>query len=97
MGAGALMLSGSIFLSYYYGHPWAWIGIFESEINSNPNITIQTSGLQEIGDNVVAGSVMISGPLSASAMSIVQIRLENQALLDNLAISPIGDLWINPW
>jgi hypothetical protein len=30
-------------------------------------------------------------------MSLVQIRMENQALLDNLAISPIGDLWISPW
>lgn len=95
--AGALLLSGSIFLSYYQGHPWAWIGILESEVSSNPSITIQTSGLQEIGDTVMAGSVMVSGPLSASSLSLVQIRLENQALLDNLAISPIGDLWITPW
>jgi hypothetical protein len=64
----------------------------ESEVSSNPNITIQTTGLQEIGDNVTVGSVMVSGPLSASSMSLVQIRMENQALLDNLAISPIGDL-----
>lgn len=94
--AGALLLSGSIFLSYYHGHPWAWLGIMESEVSSNPVITIQTTGFQEIGDSVMAGSVMVSGPLSASSLSLVQIRLENQALMDNLAISPIGDLWISP-
>jgi len=95
--AGALLLSGSIFLSYYHGHPWAWLGIMESEVSSNPSITIQTTGFQEIGDSVMAGSVMVSGPLSAGSLSLVQIRLENQALMDNLAISPIGDLWISPW
>jgi len=97
MSAGAILLSGSIILSYYHGHPWAWLGILEEEINPIPNITIQTTGIQEIGDTVMAGNVMVSGPLSASSLSLVQIRLENQALLDNLAISPIGDLWISPW
>jgi len=61
-------------------------------MTSTPNITIQTTAIQEIGDTVMAGNVMVSGPLSASSLSLVQIRLENQALLDNLAISPIGDL-----
>jgi len=97
MSAGAILLSGSIILSYYHGHPWAWLGILEEEVNPVPNITIQTTGIQEIGDSVMAGNVMVSGPLSASSLSLVQIRLENQALLDNLAISPIGDLWISPW
>jgi len=96
ISAGALLLSGSIFLSYYHGHPWAWLGIMESEVSSNPSITIPTTGFQEIGDTVMAGSVMVSGPLSASSLSLIQIRLENQALMDNLAISPIGDLWISP-
>jgi hypothetical protein len=64
----------------------------EEDISPVPNITIQTTGIQEIGDSVMAGNVMVSGPLSASSLSLVQIRLENQALLDNLAISPIGDL-----
>jgi hypothetical protein len=97
LSAGALLLSGSIFLSYYHGHPWAWLGILEEEMTSTPDITIQTTGIQEIGDSVMAGNIMVSGPLSASSLSLVQIRLENQALLDNLAISPIGDLWISPW
>jgi len=64
----------------------------EEEVTPVPNITIQTTGIQEIGDSVMAGNVMVSGPLSASSLSLVQIRLENQALLDSLAISPIGDL-----
>jgi len=68
----------------------------ESEVSSNPHITIQTTGFQEIGDSVIAGNVLVTGPLSASSLSLVQIRLENQALMDNLAISPIGDLWISP-
>lgn len=92
MVAGALLITGSIIMSYYQGHPWAWLGIYETEITSVPDITIQTTGLQEIGDTVMAGDVMVSGPLSASSLSLIQIRLENQALLDNLAISPIGDL-----
>jgi len=97
ISSGLLLITGSIIMSYYQGHPWAWLGIYETEIPQLPDITIQTTGLQEIGESVMAGSVMVTGPLSASSLSLVQIRLENQALLDNLAISPIGDLWISPW
>jgi len=35
----------------------------------------------------------ITGPLSIDQLGFLQIQLENRALLDNLAISPIGDLW----
>jgi hypothetical protein len=39
----------------------------------------------------------IVGPLSIDQLGFLQVQLENRALLDNLAISPIGDLWIDPW
>jgi hypothetical protein len=91
IACGAILVTGSIFMSYYLGEPFAWLGIYE-EVLPTPSITIQTTGLQEIGDTVMAGSVMVSGPLSTSSLSLVQIQLENKALLDNLAISPIGDL-----
>lgn len=32
------------------------------------------------------------GPLSLNQLNVLQVQLENRALLDNLAISPIGDL-----
>lgn len=34
----------------------------------------------------------IVGPLSIDQLGFLQVQLENRALLDNLAISPIGDL-----
>lgn len=41
--------------------------------------------------------VPLNGPLSIEQLGLLQVELENRALLDNLAISPIGDLWIDPW
>lgn len=43
-------------------------------------------------DTVIVGSMRISGPVSANSLRLIQIYLENGALLDNLAISPIGAL-----
>jgi hypothetical protein len=39
----------------------------------------------------------IHGPLSLQDYRSLQQDLVVDALLENLAISPIGDLWINPW
>ena len=39
----------------------------------------------------------VQGPMTLAEYDALQRALENQALLDNLAISPIGDLWISPW
>jgi hypothetical protein len=72
MGIGVSLLFGSILVSYWVGAPWAWLGIYESEIP-------------------------LQGPLSIDELSLLQVSLENRALLDNLAISPIGDLWKDPW
>jgi len=41
-------------------------------------------------------SLIITGPMSIHEIESIQRTLEDQALLDNLAISPIGDLWISP-
>jgi hypothetical protein len=47
-------------------------------------------------DTVMVGTMRISGPISANSLRLIQIHLENGALLDNLAISPIGALWELP-
>ena len=39
----------------------------------------------------------INGPLTQLQYENIQQELANQALIDNLAISPIGDLWIMPF
>jgi hypothetical protein len=39
----------------------------------------------------------VYGPMTQQQMDIVKWEMSNQALLDNLTISPIGDLWIFPW
>jgi preprotein translocase subunit SecY len=38
-----------------------------------------------------------SGPLTSVEMVELKSKLAVQALADNLAISPIGDLWQSPW
>jgi len=38
-----------------------------------------------------------SGPLTSEEMLDLKAKLSVQALADNLAISPIGDLWQSPW
>jgi hypothetical protein len=42
-------------------------------------------------------TIIVEGPLSLDEYEVLQRHLENQALLDNLSISPIGDLWVSPW
>jgi hypothetical protein len=41
--------------------------------------------------------INITGPLTQDQYESLQETLTNQALIDNLAISPIGDLWILPF
>jgi hypothetical protein len=39
----------------------------------------------------------IHGPLTLQDYRALQRDLVVDALLENLAISPIGDLWVSPW
>ena len=41
--------------------------------------------------------ISVTGPLTQRQYEVLQETLANQALIDNLAISPIGDLWILPF
>jgi hypothetical protein len=42
-------------------------------------------------------SLNIQGPISELELVQVERFLYNQALIENLSISPIGDLWVDPW
>jgi hypothetical protein len=46
---------------------------------------------------VTESNLGIQGPMTLDEYTALQRAMENQALLDNLAISPIGDLWVSPW
>jgi hypothetical protein len=47
-------------------------------------------------DTVMVGTMRLSGPISSNSLRLIQVYLENEALLENLAISPIGALWELP-
>lgn len=53
-------------------------------------------------DNIITDPILmyklgIQGPMTEHQLSEVNLYLANQALLENLMISPIGDLWVDPW
>jgi len=50
-----------------------------------------------VSDMIQGHNLGISGPLTLEEYQVLQRALETQALLDNLSVSPIGDLWISPW
>jgi hypothetical protein len=41
---------------------------------------------------ILVHNVPLTSPMSINQLDLIQVQLENRALLDNLAISPIGDL-----
>lgn len=50
-----------------------------------------------VEDPILRYQLGIQGPLMPADLQRVQVYLDSQALLDNLALSPIGDLWVDPW
>jgi hypothetical protein len=90
ISAGVLLLCGNLVASIYEGSftdlSWYLIPRDIPEIIVNP--PLQPLQL----DTVMVGTMRISGPISANSLRLIQIHLENGALLDNLAISPIGAL-----
>jgi len=84
---GAILLTSMALSIYYTGD------ISSAFYNSGvPEIVISSDSL-----NIQTSSLGISGPLTLSEYEVLQRTLENKALLDNLSISPIGDLWVSPW
>lgn len=91
---GALMLCVTGITSYMNGQftdPYWVLFPVSPEIPTSPIIQ---PALQL--DTVMVGTMRISGPISSHSLRILQVQLENGALLDNLAISPIGALWELP-
>lgn len=84
---GAILLTSMALSIYYTGD------ISSAFYNSGvPEIVISSDSL-----NIQTSSLGVSGPLTLSEYEVLQRTLENKALLDNLSISPIGDLWVSPW
>jgi hypothetical protein len=83
---GAILLTSMALSIYYTGD------ISSAFYNSGvPEIVISSDSL-----NIQTSSLGVSGPLTLSEYEVLQRTLENKALLDNLSISPIGDLWVSP-
>lgn len=66
-------------------------------------IWIQVNGIQIINGQVIPDDIVtrvslnIPGPMTELDMIKVDDFLRNQALIDNLMISPIGELWPDQW
>jgi len=66
-------------------------------------IWMQLDGVQVINNQVIPNDVVsrvslnIPGPMTELDMIKVDDFLRNQALIDNLMISPIGELWPDQW
>lgn len=89
MGVSVFILMCTFGISYYY------TGSYESAII--PGYSLDIVSPNELVTDMIRGhSLGVQGPMTLSEYNIVQTMLESQALLDNLAISPIGDLWITP-
>jgi len=89
--AGSVLLLATLLASIYEGRfydpSWYFLNRVSPEvISEQPNIPM----LQL--DTVMVGQMRISGPISANSLDLIRIHMENQVLLENLAISPIGAL-----
>jgi hypothetical protein len=90
MAVGLAIILGSISLSL-----WMTGSIWPAII---PGYELETIlPIINVPDMIQGHSLGISGPLTLDEYQVLQRALETQALLDNLSISPIGDLWISPW
>jgi hypothetical protein len=94
-GTGVLILGltgiVSIIKGQFYDLSWYFLSTASPEILNEPIIN---PPLQL--DTVMVGTMRVSGPISSNSLQLIQFHLENNALLENLAISPIGNLWEIP-
>jgi hypothetical protein len=82
----------SIQRGQFYDPSWYFLSTDGPVIHPAPIVNYPPLQL----DTVMVGTMRISGPISSNSLQLIQFHLENNALLENLAISPIGNLWEIP-
>lgn len=82
-----LFVAGIIFLA---------IGYYRGEFDSPPVITIDEVSSTTIIEDYL-NPLVVEGPLTLQEWQNLQDSLAYEAWMANLAISPIGDLWVHPF
>jgi len=96
MGAGTLSLLYSLVFEVNWSYFAPLISSTVEVGTSCPVIVTDLSPALGPVSGVLVNTTQVLEPMSISQLNLVQVQLGNQALLDNLAISPIGDLWKDP-
>lgn len=89
MGLGILMFLCTIGLNYYLTGFYIPSGSSQPLGSSSPVISYESM--------IQGHHLGVQGPLTLEEYGVLTRTLETQALIDNLAISPIGDLWSSSW